>query len=86
MLHLDIQKGEEDMKTSESQKYLGGTTACMKRLAISTKGCGQLTSYDTYFYDNWFSSVKTAEEAMAAGVYYCEPVKTSHKDFCLSTL
>ena len=86
MLHPEIQRGKEDMKTSNFQKYLGGTTAFIKRLAIDTKDCGQLTSYDTYFYDNWFSSVKTAEDAMAAGVYYCEPVKTSHKDFCLSTL
>ena len=58
----------------------------MKRLAISTKGCGQLTSNDTYFYDSWFSSVKPAEEMAAAGVDYCGPVKTSHKGFCLSTL
>ena len=36
MLHLDIQKGEEAMKTSKFQIYLGGTTACMKILPIST--------------------------------------------------
>ena len=59
MLHLEIQKGEEAMKTSNFQKDLGGTTLCMKRLAIDTKGCGQLTSNDTYFPDIWFSSVKT---------------------------
>ena len=52
MLHLEIQKGEEDMKTSKSQNVLGGTTACMKRLAIATKGCGQLTSNDDYFADS----------------------------------
>ena len=57
----------------------------MKRLAISIKGCGQLTSNDTYFADSWFSSVKTADEAMAAGVNYCGPVKTSHKGFFLAT-
>ena len=34
MLHLVIQKGKEAMKTSKIQKYLGGTTACMKRLDI----------------------------------------------------
>ena len=43
MLHLDIQKGKEAMNMSEFQKYIGGTTVCMKRLAIATKGCGQLT-------------------------------------------
>ena len=47
MLHLDIQKGEEAMKTSKFQKDLGGTTSYIKRLAIDTKGCGQLKSNDT---------------------------------------
>ena len=43
MLHLEIQKGEEAMKTSVFKKYLGGTDVCMKRLAMATKGCDQLT-------------------------------------------
>ena len=58
----------------------------MKRLYIDTKGCGQLTPNETSFYDSWFSFIKTAEEAMAVGVDYCGPAKTSHKSFCLSTL
>ena len=86
MLHLEIQKGKEAMKKSTFQSELGGTAACMKRQAIATKGCGQLTSNATYFADSWFSSVKTAEEMAASGVNYCGPVKTSHKGFCLSTL
>ena len=49
MLHLDIQKGKEAMKTSTFKNVLGGNTACMKRLAIDNKGCGQLTSNNTYF-------------------------------------
>ena len=53
----------------------------MKRLDIATKGCGQLTSNETYFSDSWFSSIKTAEEEMAAGVDYCGTVKTIHKFF-----
>ena len=57
---------------------------CMKRLDTNTKGCGQLTPHDTYFADRWFSYVKISEEAMAAGVDYCGPVKTSHKDFLSS--
>ena len=81
MLHIDIQKGKEAMKTSKLQKYIGGTTVCMKRLAIATRGCVQLTPNDTYFADSWFSSVKTAEDAMAAGVDYCGTAKTSHKRF-----
>ena len=43
----------------------------MKRLAIANKGCGQLTSNDTYFADSWFSSVKTAKEMAAVEVNYC---------------
>ena len=58
----------------------------MKRLDISTKECGQLPSNYNYFYDRWFSYVKTAEEAMADGVDCCGPVNTSHKGFCLATL
>ena len=58
MLHIEIQKGKEAMKTSEFQFFLGGTTACIRRLAIDTKGCGQLTSNDAYFANSWFSSVK----------------------------
>ena len=58
MLHLDIQKGKEKMKTSKFQKDIGDTTTCMKRLDIATKGCDQLTSNDTYFAEIWFSSVK----------------------------
>ena len=74
------------MKKSTFQSELGGTAACMKRLAIATKGCVQLTSNDTYFAYSWFSSVKTAEDMVAAGVNYCGPVKTSHKGFCLDKL
>ena len=61
MLHLEIQKGKEAMKTSKFQNFLGGNTACMKRLAIATKGYVQLTSNHTYFVDSWFNSAKTAE-------------------------
>ena len=86
ILHLEIQKGKEAMKTSNFQKYLGGTTACIKKLAIATERCGQLTSNYTYFSGSWFSSVKTADEMAATGVNYCGPVKTDHKGFCLATL
>ena len=57
----------------------------MRRLLIATKGCGKMTSNCTLFTDSWFSSVKTAEEAMAAGVNYCGPTKMIHKGFCLAT-
>ena len=79
ILHLEIQKGKEVMKTLTFQKYIGGTAACTKRLMMDTKGYGQLTSNDTYFSDSWFSGVETAE-----GVDYCELAKTIHKGFCLA--
>ena len=58
----------------------------MRRILIATKGCGKMTSNCTLFTDSWFSSVKTAEEAMAAGVNYCGPAKMIHKGFCIATL
>ena len=85
MLHLDIQKGKEAMKTPKFQKYIRGTTTCMKRLSIATKRRGQLTSNDTKFSDSWFSYVKTTEDMAAAGVNCCRTVKTSHKVFFLSS-
>ena len=74
------------MKTSKSQKNIGGTTTFMKRLAIATEGCGQLTSNDTYFADSWFSSIKNDEEMASVGVDYYGLVKMSHKVFILTTL
>ena len=86
MLYLDIQKWKENMKTSEFQKNLGVTAACMNRLAMAAKGCVQMTSNYTYFYGSRFSYVKTAEEAIAAGFDYCGTAKTSYKEFCLAIL
>ena len=82
MLHPDIQKWKEAMKTSEFQKYLGGTSVCMNILVMATKGCGQLASNDTYFADSRFSYVKTAEEPMNAGVDYCGPERRSTRVLC----
>ena len=86
MLLLEIQKVKEAMKTSQFQKYIGGTNVCMNVPAMDTKVCFQLTSNDTYFDDRWFSSVKTDEDLAAAGVDYCGSVKTIHKGFCLDML
>ena len=86
MLYLDIQKGKEATKTENFQQQIRGTAAFMKRLMMATKGCVQLTSNDTYFYDSWFSGLETAKEAMAEGVDYCRTVKTIHKVFFLETL
>ena len=55
MLYLFIQKGNEVMKSDKFQQHIRGTAACMKRLMIDTKGCGQLVSNENYFSDSWFS-------------------------------
>ena len=68
------------------QKYIVDTAECMKILVMAAKGCGQLSSNDTYCYNSWFSGVKITEESMAAGVDYCGPLKTSHKGSCLDTV
>ena len=86
ILQLDTQKGKEAMKTSNFQKDIGETAACMKRLIVATKGCEQLISNETYFSDSYFSGVKTAEEAMTKGVDYCGLTKTIHKGYCIATL
>ena len=78
--------GKEAMKLLEFQKNIGGTVECIKRLPIATKGCGQLTSNDTYFSGIWYSYVKIAGEAMSAGVNYFRTTKMSHKGFSLATI
>ena len=70
MLYLYIKKGKEEMETSPFKKYIGGTVACMKKLTRVKKGCVQLLSSDTYFYDIWFRGVKIYEEVINKGVDY----------------
>ena len=53
----------------------------MKILMRDTKGCGHLTSNETYFADSYLSYVKMADGEMDDGVDHCGPVKTGHKVF-----
>ena len=53
MLHLDIQKVKGDMKALKFQHDTKGTVSFMKRLMMSKKWCGQMTSNDTYFSYRW---------------------------------
>ena len=73
------------MKTWEFQQYIVGTVSCMKILMIDKKGCGQLSSNNTYVGYRWFSRLKTDEGAMTEGVDYFWSVKMIHKVFCLTT-
>ena len=77
MLYLDILKSKEATNTDKCQQDIIATALCMNRIMKDPKGCGQLKSNDTYFPDSWFSVVKTAEVAMAEGVYYYGSVYTS---------
>ena len=74
------------MKALRFQQQIGGTHSFMNRITKSAKGCVQLSSNDTLFSDIWFSGLKTEDEANEEEVYYCGPIKTSHKIFCLSKL
>ena len=49
MLYLDIQRAKEAMNTEVFQNHIGGTSACMKRIMMTAKGWGELTSNSTYF-------------------------------------
>ena len=81
MLYLEIKFWEEAMKTLEFQQEIGGTASCMKIIMKATKGCGELSSNNTYSSDRFFSGLKTAEESSAEGVDYCGLLKTSRKVF-----
>ena len=74
------------MKTQKFKYYIGGTADYMKIIMNTTKQLGKLSSNDAIFYDIWFIRVKTAGEANPQVVYYCGPLKTSHKVLCLDNL
>ena len=52
ILYLEIQKEKEVMKVSDYQQDIGGTDACMEIIMKATRGCSQLSSYDTFFADS----------------------------------
>ena len=86
ILYLQIQKYNEAMKVSEYQQDIGCTSDFINIIMRDTKRCVQMSSDDTLFYDIWFSIVKTVEGGDSEGLYYCGPVKTSHKGFYLALL
>ena len=74
------------MNTYKFQHYIGGTAACKEIIMKDTKGCGQLYSNETLFYDIWFNGVKKEEEENAEVLDYYGSMKTSHKGFFLTNL
>ena len=59
MLYLDITILNEAMKSFYFQQKIGVTDGFMKRIMKDTKGCGRMSSNDTFFYDSWFILLKT---------------------------
>ena len=86
MFYLEIQKVKGGTQESYYQQGIGGTYYCMKIIMNYTKGCGQLSSNNTFFSASWFSRVKKTEEKNVEGIDYYGPVKTIHKGFFLATL
>ena len=62
MLYPEIQNGEEVIKVSDFQQDIGGIADFMKMIIKATKGCGKLSSNNTFFSDFWFRAVKISEE------------------------
>ena len=49
----------------------------MKIITKANKGCGKLSSNETFFSDSWFSGLKQVEEANVEGVdlfWACEGI------------
>ena len=58
----------------------------MNIITSCKKGCGQLLSNDTFFYDSCFGGLKTACEESSEGLYHCGLVKMSQKGFLIAML
>ena len=58
----------------------------MNIIMKANKECGKFSSNGNLFDDGWLSRVKTAEESDEEVLYYCGPVKTSHKGVFLAKL
>ena len=86
MIYVEIENRKETMHTLEFQQDIRGTAACMNRPMRYKIGHVQFTLENTYFYDIWLSGVKTDEEDITEGEYYCGLVKKIHKRFLLDML
>ena len=85
MIFAEIQQGKDLMSSRPYYREWGTTTACVIRMALGTKNCGQRPDdsiRDLYYGDSWFASLKTAKccseicESEFIGI-----VKTAHRGF-----
>ena len=58
----------------------------MNIIMKANKECGKFSSNEKLFDDGWLSGVKTVEESYEEVLYYCGPVKISHKGVFLAKL
>ena len=82
MLHMEIQKGKTAMANSTFQQEYGATTACVVRMALATKWCGQKEEdrqRDIFIRDSWFASVNSTEQLFLRGMDFIGNCKTAHK-------
>ena len=59
---------------------------CMRIIIRVTKICGKLLSNYIYFSGIYFIGVKTSDEVISEGLYYCRPLNIIHNGFCLATV
>lgn len=84
IMHLEIMRGKEGMKSSKYQSEYGATTACILRHIEATAGSGREVKETLgvkMYGDSWFSSVKGAVQVGERGHEYVGPVKTNHEYF-----
>ena len=78
------------MKHSKYHQEIGATADFTKRMVKATKGIGHKsrkgTTEDCFIFEIWFSSKKSAEDVMDAGVKIIGMVKTNIKGLCKHTI
>jgi len=75
--HMEIQRGQEGMKTKQFNREVGATTGCTLRLLLNTIP-PQSASVE---HDAWFGSVRTANEVGLRGHEGIFQVKQYHACF-----
>lgn len=94
MIHLELQRGKEEMnkdKYGMFQDLLGATASCVKRIMMKTAYCGIFSPErnnanhakvgESYIGDAWFAGVRAAMAAQDMRHELFGPVKTVHSGF-----
>jgi hypothetical protein len=84
MTHMEICEGKEAMKSKPFQKDLGGTAACVVRMAQGTCQSSVDNRVEIVKGDSWFGSVKSVVSSATLCQHKKESifqVKTAHRHF-----